>query len=193
MEPSSPFVQYHEHLQVFIQPFLPISAPQTMSKRLIRKSRRRTTRGCQIKTNAESGVEDYQRNSNSAEFEYVSKPRDTYSNKFKFGFHRYGKPVARDSNAHAESSSQVRQPYVNPSSSTGTFVAETTQNFVGAKWSHHNMKLVPNNVDDLEKVYSNVRRELGRPPNDDMEQIDVNMIIWVIFMSATMKAAVHLR
>ena len=54
------------------------------------------------------------------------------------------------------------------------------------------MKLLPNNVDDLEKVYSNVRRELGRPPNDDMEQIDVNMIIWVIFMSATMKTAVHL-
>ena len=26
------------------------------------------------------------------------------------------------------------------------------------------MKLVPNNVDDLEKVYSNVRRELGGPP-----------------------------
>ena len=54
------------------------------------------------------------------------------------------------------------------------------------------MKRLPNNVDDLEKVYSNVRRELGRPPNDDMEQIDVNMIIWIIFMSATMKAAVHL-
>ena len=53
--------------------------------------------------------------------------------KFKFGFHQYGKPVARDSNANAKSSSQVRQPYVNPSSSTGTFVAETTQNFVDAK------------------------------------------------------------
>ena len=54
------------------------------------------------------------------------------------------------------------------------------------------MKLLPNNVDDLEKVCSNVRRELGRPPNDDMEQIDVNMIIWVIFTSATMKTAVYL-
>ena len=61
--------------------FSPITAPQTMSKRLMRKSRRRCTRGCQIKTNAESGVEDYQWNFNSAEFEKISKPRDTYSNK----------------------------------------------------------------------------------------------------------------
>ena len=106
--------------------FSPISAPQTMSKRLIRKTRRRWTRGCKIKTNAESGVEDYQWNFNSAEFEYISEPRDTCSNKFMFGFHQFGKPVARDSNANAASSSQARQPHVNPSSSKGTPVAETT-------------------------------------------------------------------
>ena len=37
-----------------------------------------------------------------------------------------------------------------------------------------------------------MRQTLGRQPDDDMLEIDVNMVISCIFMSATMKAAVHL-
>ena len=54
------------------------------------------------------------------------------------------------------------------------------------------LKISPNNVEYLEKVHSNVRRKLSRPQNDGMEQININAMIWGIFKSATMKAAVHL-
>ena len=50
----------------------------------------RRARGCEIKTSAGTRVEDSQSVSHNAEFEYISKPRETYSNKFKFGFSRYG-------------------------------------------------------------------------------------------------------
>ena len=42
------------------------------------------------------------------------------------------------------------------------------------------------------KVHSSARRKLGRQLEDDMLEVDVNMMIWGTFMSATMKAAVHL-
>ena len=88
------------------------------------------------------------------------------------------KPVARDSNEHAASSSQVRQPDVNQSSNTGTHDAETTKNSIGTRLFPHSLEISSNNVDYLENVYSHVRRKLGRPPNDDMEQINVNMKMW---------------
>ena len=47
------------------------------------------------------------------------------------------------------------------------------------------------NVGQLEKVYSHVRQKL-RPQGDEMLDIDVNVLIWGTFMSATLKAAVHL-
>ena len=77
----------------------------------------------------------------------------------------------------------MRQPDVNPCSSAGNPVAETTENSIG---------ISPNFVGHLEEVYSDVRQKFGRQPEDDMLEIDVNMVIWGIFMSATMKAAVHL-
>ena len=54
------------------------------------------------------------------------------------------------------------------------------------------MTISLNYVGHHEKVNSNVRQKLGRQPEDNMLEIDVNMMIWRIFMSATMKAAVHL-
>ena len=77
--------------------------------------------------------------------------------------------MARDSDENAESTSQVRPVDVNPSSSGGTLVAKTTKNSVNTRLSHHKMTIFPNNVGHLEKVYSNVRRKLGRQPNDDIE------------------------
>ena len=55
-------------------------------------------------------------------------------------------------------------------------------------------KIVSPQLDDihLPKVYSNVRQTLGRQPRDDVLEIDVYTMIWRIFLSATLKAAVHL-
>ena len=49
-----------------------------------------------------------------------------------------------------------------------------------------------NNVGHLEKAFSSVRQKMTRPQGDDMLDIDVNAMIWIIFRSATLKAAVHL-
>ena len=49
-----------------------------------------------------------------------------------------------------------------------------------------------NSVGHLEKIYSNKRQKLGHQPEDDMPEIDGNMMTWGMFMSAAMKAAVHL-
>ena len=102
------------------------------------------------------------------------------------------KLVARDSNEKAASSSQVRISDIFLSSSAGTLVAMTAKNSVGVRLSRYNMAISPKHVDHLAKVYSNVRRELGRQPNDDMLEVDVSTMIWGKCVSATMKAAVHL-
>ena len=93
-----------------------------------------------------------------------------------------GKLAAKDWNKNTASSSQVWQSEVN-----------TTKNSIGTGLPQHNMTTSPNNVGHLEKVYSNVRQKLGRQPGDDMPEVYVNTMIWKMFMSATMKAAVHLR
>ena len=102
------------------------------------------------------------------------------------------KPVARDSNDNTASGFAVRQSDVNPSSSAGKFVAQMTKTPVGTRLFHHNMTISPNNVGHLEKVYSNVRQKLGRQLRGDKPEIDVNAMIRPVFMSATMKAAVHI-
>ena len=44
----------------------------------------------------------------------------------------------------------------------------------------------------MEKVYSIVRQVYGRSPNDDFNNLDVNTVVWVLFMNTTLQAAVHL-
>ena len=78
------------------------------------------------------------------------------------------------------------------STNAGTLVAKTTKNPVGTTLSHHNVKRSPNNVDYQKKLHTNVQRKLGRQPNDDMLQIDVNIMIWVNIYVRDNKAAVHL-
>ena len=44
----------------------------------------------------------------------------------------------------------------------------------------------------MEKVFSIVRQTYGRSPTDDLNDLDVNTVVWCIFMSVTLQAAVHL-
>ena len=46
----------------------------------------------------------------------------------------------------------------------------------------HNLAVSPSNVEYLEKAYSCVRRKLGRPQNDEMEQINTNAEIWDFYV-----------
>ena len=60
-----------------------------------------------------------------------------------------------------------------------------------SKWPH-NYRISRASVPHLEKVYSNLRRQLRRKPEDKMEDLDVKTLIWRIFMSVTQQAAVYL-
>ena len=46
-------------------------------------------------------------------------------------------------------------------------------------------------VPHLERVYSNLRQKIGRKSGDDMNDFDTNSLMWGMFMSATLDAAVH--
>ena len=56
----------------------------------------------------------------------------------------------------------------------------------------HSLRVSRANVPHLENVYSNLRRQLKRKPEDKMEDFDVNTLIWRMFMIVTLQAAVHL-
>ena len=59
------------------------------------------------------------------------------------------------------------------------------------KWPH-NYRMSRANVPHLENVYSKSRQKLKRKPEDKMEDLDLNTLIWGMFMTATQQAAVHL-
>ena len=44
----------------------------------------------------------------------------------------------------------------------------------------------------LRKFSRNVRQRYGRKPVEKMEDLDVNTILWRMFMSVTLQAVVHL-
>ena len=44
----------------------------------------------------------------------------------------------------------------------------------------------------MEAVFSTVRKIYGKQPGDPMEDLNVNLDIWGMFMNATLRAAVHL-
>ena len=59
------------------------------------------------------------------------------------------------------------------------------------EWSH-NLHMSPATVHHMEAVFSIVRKIYERGPDDPMEDLDVNMAIWRIFLNTTLQAAVHL-
>ena len=50
----------------------------------------------------------------------------------------------------------------------------------------------PATIHHSEAVFSIMRRICGREHDDPMDDLDVNMAIWGIFLNATLRAAVHL-
>ena len=61
---------------------------------------------------------------------------------------------------------------------------------VDSKWPH-NYRISRADVPHLEKVYSNLRQPLERKPEDKIEDLDVNTLLWRMFMTVTQQAAVH--
>ena len=59
------------------------------------------------------------------------------------------------------------------------------------EWPHH-LHMSPATVHHKEAVFSIVREISGREHDDPMDDVDVNMAIWSIFLNATLRAAVDL-
>ena len=171
----------------------PVNDPQTMSKRLIHEGKpggeeRAVAKQKPIWTFVSKTVDRSPLTLSSS----ASHSRGTLrAHSLNLDLTGTGKLAARGWNENTASSSQVWHSDVNPNTSTGKPVAKTTKNPINTKVSHHDLRISRNNVGHLEKVHSNVRQKLGRQPGDDMPEIDVNMLIWLTLMSATMKAAVH--
>ena len=62
---------------------------------------------------------------------------------------------------------------------------------VDSEWPN-NFQISVASVPHLEKVYSNLRQKNCRNSGDDMNDLDTNSLMWRMFMSATLDAAVHL-
>ena len=56
----------------------------------------------------------------------------------------------------------------------------------------HFLSISPQTISCTEAVYDMVRKVYERPAGDPMDDLDVNVAIWGIFMNATLKAATHL-
>ena len=70
-------------------------------------------------------------------------------------------------------------------------VDQESQKNTEATWDHY-LHISPNTSDYMEAVYDTVRKINGIPLDDPMEDLDVNVAIWGVFMNATLKTAVHL-
>ena len=97
-----------------------------------------------------------------------------------------------DSNRSNASDSQVRDTDIEPNSSTGKRVARSTKITISPSVFPRNLAMLPSNVEYVVKVFTCVRQQLGRPKEDKMEQVNTNAMIWGLFITASIKAAVHL-
>ena len=75
-------------------------------------------------------------------------------------------------------------------SSAGRLVRGIQNQLARTKLAHHNLHISDNQ--NLEKVFTNVRHKLNRSEDDQIVDQKANVLIWRLFLSTTMKAAVHL-
>ena len=79
----------------------------------------------------------------------------------------------------------------NQRSNTGKLGHEVQNQLADVKLSHHILQV--SSTQNTVKVFANVRPKMNRPEDDQMAlDQKVNVLIWVLFMSPTMKAAIHL-
>ena len=55
----------------------------------------------------------------------------------------------------------------------------------------HFLAISPHHVPYMNDVYDMVRKVYARPADDPMKYLNVNMVIWGMFMNATLRAAIH--
>ena len=90
-------------------------------------------------------------------------------------------PVAQNSEAWEQTLAHGASSSVDKESQKDT---EATRN--------HYLQISPDTSHCMEVVFSTVRKIYGRLPGDPVEDLNVNLAIWRMFMNSTVRAAVHL-
>ena len=98
----------------------------------------------------------------------------------------YGMPSWNSFLTSTEKSGRDR----NKRSTTKKSYREVQDRLTGTRLTHHSPKIC--NRPYLENVFSNVQKKTKRPEDDQMLDLKVNALRCELFMSATMKAAIHL-
>ena len=70
-------------------------------------------------------------------------------------------------------------------------VDQESQKNTEATWNHY-FQISPDTSHNMEAVFSMVRKIYGKQPGDPMEDLNVNLAMWGMFMDTTLQAAVHL-
>ena len=111
-------------------------------------------------------------------------------------FPKYGKKSQKRTRPRRDSLQQGRTDLLNfreSSESTRRLVARTAESMDGNdRVGPHNLHISAAYVSNLEEVFSNVRQKFGCKTGDKMEDLDVKTSIWIIFITDTLRAAVHL-
>ena len=89
----------------------------------------------------------------------------------------------RGDNPFSSTESSVRE--MNERPSTGKPVRGVQNQLTEVKLDHQNLQVFENRY--IEKVLMNVRQKLNRPEGDQMLDHRVNVLIWRLFMTTTMK------
>ena len=97
-----------------------------------------------------------------------------------------------NSNASNASSSEVWPTDTDTNPSTERPVARPKARSTMRDLAYRNLHISRQNCEFMEKVFDNVHQKLGRPEDDNLDQIDSNFAIWRIFMTTCMKGAVQL-
>ena len=87
-------------------------------------------------------------------------------------------PVAHEKGAGKPAASSISENSGNPKTER-------------RKWPH-SFYISSEVVSDMDKVYSIVRKTYDRGPTDDMEDLNMNAVMWGMFLNTTLQAAVHL-
>ena len=91
-------------------------------------------------------------------------------------------------NPAAQNNKAWEQPLAHGASSS---VDQESQKNTEATWDHYPHKSLDTSH-NMEAVFSMFRKIYGRQPGDPVEDLNVNMAIWRIFMNTTLRAAAHL-
>ena len=96
----------------------------------------------------------------------------------------YCKPVARTNEA-------CGKPPAGGAAQSISSAFQKSQNNKEATLEHF-LAISPHTIPFMEAVYDMVRKIYGRPSGDVVEDLDLNVAIWKVFMNATLQAAIRL-